>query len=275
MTNNNHLPNGRDPLELPPPLPLLLDRSPVDSVQVVLLADIDLQDRTFQYRLVTSISELQHSLALDGQAEPVDLLGEKPYRIIDGFQRLTALRAMGSPTVKAIIHTDMSEEAAHTMAFVKNVVRKNLSPLDKAYAIQKARQRGLSQGDLERIFNLSEKQLLRYTALLAFPPTIQRLVDQGAISMTHAKHLADYGVTDVIGWATRCREQRLSARQLKKALEAAIGKPRRSNNKVYVRMDHQVLRLYPFQVSRSAAPAEKEKVVKLLREAIVFLEQGP
>src|SRR3972149_4719217 len=118
------------------------------QVQDIPLDDIKADESGFQYRLSANLGDLKHSLAQEGQKEPIDLTGSKPYRIIDGFRRVAAVQALGWPTVKGLVHKGISDEEAHKLAFIKNVVRKNLSPMDKANAIYQAKQRGMKAAEL-------------------------------------------------------------------------------------------------------------------------------
>ena len=86
----------------------------VDGLKATEVLDISLEeineDRTLQYRLTANIGDLKHSLQQEGQQEPIDLTGSKPYRIIDGFRRVEASKALGWPTIKALIHKGLSDE---------------------------------------------------------------------------------------------------------------------------------------------------------------------
>ncbi|HUF75470.1 MAG TPA: hypothetical protein VMM35_04295, partial [Longimicrobiales bacterium] len=48
------------------------------QVVEVLLEDVLLEDTTFQYRLEPAVKDILSSLRVQGQREPIDLLGSKP-----------------------------------------------------------------------------------------------------------------------------------------------------------------------------------------------------
>src|SRR5690348_15755774 len=54
------------------------------------LADVNLEDASFQFRLSATVTDVRVSLEQHGQEQPVDLVGSKPYRIVDGFRRCVA-----------------------------------------------------------------------------------------------------------------------------------------------------------------------------------------
>jgi ParB/RepB/Spo0J family partition protein len=248
----------------------------VEGLKVTEVLDIPLEelkeDRTFQYRLSANIGDLKSSLQQEGQREPIDLTGSKPYRIIDGFRRVEASRALGWTVIKALVHKGITDEEAHKVAFIKNVVRKNLSPMDKANAIFQAKQRGMKSGELEEYFGLSEKQLKRYEALLDFPGEIQKLLEKETIPMGHAKVLADFKVKDLPSWLKMITEDGLTAKQLKRELKKNSGAKAGGKTKLYMKKDKGGFRMYPFSVSKDASQAEKDKVMKVLQEAMEMLK---
>jgi ParB/RepB/Spo0J family partition protein len=249
-----------------------IDGFKVTEIQDVPLEDIDSDDRSFQYRLSANLGDLKHSLSHEGQKEPVDLTGSKPYRIIDGFRRIGAVKILRWPTVKALVHKGISDEEAHKLAFIKNVVRKNLSPMDKANAIFQAKQRGMKAGDLMEYFGLSDKQLKRYEALLEFPAEVQKRLDKREITMAHAKVLSDFKVKNMADWVTKVSENGLSAKQLKKELKKASGARQVGREKLYMRKEKGKIRVFPFTVAKDASRVEKDKVIKILQDAIDVLK---
>jgi ParB-like nuclease domain len=80
----------------------------------------------------------------DGQIEPVHLIGvSPPIRIVEGFRRCAAAKALGWSEVQAFVHEKLDDEHAFKLAFLHNVVRKNLRTIDKA---NKRRHGELSRG---------------------------------------------------------------------------------------------------------------------------------
>jgi ParB/RepB/Spo0J family partition protein len=246
----------------------------VASWEQVALSDVNLEDQTFQYRLSANVGEIRRSLHTDGQEEPIDLLGpSKPYRIIDGFRRCAAARDLGWPTIKAFVHKSLKEEAAFRLAFTKNVVRRNLAPMEKAHALWVAQKRGFKKNELQTAFGISEKQVVRYLELLTFPAAVQRCLDGKLITMAHAKVLADFHVDDVSRWRKRVEDDGLDAKQLKKLLSKETGRRIPGRKKLYLRATKDGLRVYPFAVNGDTPRGEREKIAKLLKEALEYLER--
>ena len=143
--------------------------------------------------------------------------------------------------------------------------------MDKANAIYLAKQRGRKVSELAKEFNLSEKQLKRYEALLTVPPEIQRLVDRGVVSMAHAKVLSDFGVNDLGEWVRQIGDNRVSVKQLRRDLGRTLGARPTGRQKLYMKKEKNRIRMYPFSISRSAPREERRKVVGLLEDAIEML----
>jgi ParB/RepB/Spo0J family partition protein len=244
------------------------------EVHDVPLEDVNAEDKPFQYRLSARIEDLKLSLAAEGRKEPIDLTGIKPYRIIDGYRRVEAFRSLRWSTAKALFHRGISDEEAHNLAFIKNVVRKNLSPMDKANAIFQARQRTMKSTDLHEYFGLSLKQLMRYEALLDFSSEIQNLLDTETISMGHAKVLSDYKVEDkdLAAWVAKIRDSGLSAKLLNRELKQTCGCRVGGKAHLILKKAKNGFRMYPFSVTRDAPQAEKDRIERALQEALGILQ---
>jgi len=238
------------------------------EVKTVRLDAINRGDSRFQYRLNGHVANLKASLQREGQREPVDLTASEPHLVIDGYRRVQAIGELGWDTVHALVH-EVDEAEAHRIAFLKNVVRRNLSPLEKANAIRLAKQRG--RKDLAAEFGLSTKQVARYEALLDLPKPLQQLVDKGEMSMTHAKVLADSDLEDGTPWLDMIRQDKLSAVELRRRVRTAMGKKKPGRKKLYLKQSKEGFRMYPFTISKDSPKAERDQVVKLLKEVIASL----
>lgn len=241
-------------------------------IESIPIERIDVSDATFQYRLTTNTNGLRDAIAREGQLEPVDLTDSKPHRIIDGFRRALAIRELGWPTVRAIVRRGVSAEAAHEIAFVKNVARRNLKPIERANAIRLAKHRGCKLDTIAAHFGLSEKQLKRYEALLDFPISLQTLVEADEVSMAHANALSAAGVADPISWIQRIREKGWSASDLRRELQGMKPKRGGSSRRIFAKREGNVLRVFSFTIRKNDSKETTDAVLKTLRDAIRFLE---
>src|SRR6266850_685549 len=102
------------------------------TVRVVPLAEVDLADDRFQWRLNVSHGDLRKSLEKEGQLVPVVLWGkQQPYKVIDGFRRLICAQELGWSKCEAIVRADLTEDEAFKLSFIENVKRRNLSSVDR------------------------------------------------------------------------------------------------------------------------------------------------
>jgi ParB/RepB/Spo0J family partition protein len=137
---------------------------------------------------------LVESLARHGQRVPVQLAeieGASPpeYAILDGHRRIAALRHLKRETVKAVIVRQGSLEC-DLISLTANV-RKNLSPLELARAIDRLRR--LHKMTIEAIAQdagLSRQYISSLAAMLEADPAIPAAVEAGHISATTARVLS-------------------------------------------------------------------------------------
>ena len=239
----------------------------------VRLEDVDFADQTFQYRLSFAIADVKASLAREGQETPIDVTGRAPHRIIDGFRRAAAARDLGWSSIKAFVHRGMSDEEAFRLAFTKNVVRKNLTPVEKAHAMFLARQRGIEKEKLCDAFGLSQKQVERYLELAEFPDSIKAVLDGLTVTMAHARLLNEFKVRDAEGWAKRIETERLDARTLRRLLAQKIERKRMAGRrKRFVWMGTNAIRFYPVKLSSASSEAERERLVGVLEATIKVIK---
>jgi ParB/RepB/Spo0J family partition protein len=242
--------------------------------QEVKLTDINAGVTLFQFRLTLGTADLRSSLESQGQLEPIDLIGEdKPFRIVDGFRRFHAAKELGWTSIHAFVHREMGERDAIRLAFAKNVVRRNLSPLEKANAMHVATSRGMTLPDLAGAFGLSERQVRRYLQILELPEAVQDVLDGRVVTMAHGRLLADYRVKDPGGWAKRILDAQLDVGSLKRQLREEFGSRSGGRKPRYVLPTKTGVRIYGCTIQSTAPKTEREVVIKALREAIRILEK--
>jgi ParB/RepB/Spo0J family partition protein len=240
-------------------------------IESVPLDQIDSSDMTFQYRLATDTNGLRAALAREGQLEPIDLTDSKPHRIIDGFRRFAAVRELGWPAVRAIVRRGFSADAAHQIAFDKNVVRKNLRPIEKAHAIRLAMVRGSKSSDIAKQFGMSEKQVRRYDALLTLPTSLQGLVDVGEVSMAHAAVLAKFNSINFVDWVEKLRKSNWSASELRRQLQKTLKPLPHGRRREFIRSTSNEVRGYAWRLNRDSCAEELDRAIAAHEQALKAL----
>ena len=243
------------------------------AVEIVRIAirDIDFNDRRFQYRLKDKHKDLIPSIEKEGQLVPVILFGQAPpYKIVDGHRRAAAVRDLGWPSVRAIVHKNITDDDAYRLSFIENVRRRNFGPMDMANAVWKAQARGKTNETLTREFGLSKRQIQRYKAMLNFSKNVLTALENEDITMAHAKVFDSMGIDDVQTWLPdiRCG---MSAVALKRAINKIL-KNTSPQPKVYIVEKDDGFRMHPMRYSRDMPETEKDHILKTLKAAIKILE---
>ncbi len=243
--------------------------SDVTEIETVELKDIDLEDRSFQYRLRERLNDIKPSLETEGQLVPVTLWGESPpYKIIDGYRRISAVKEIGWSSVKAMVKKDITEDDAYRLSFVENVKRKSFSPMEMANAVWKAKERGKTNEELESEFGLSKRQIQRYKSMMEFSKSIKDALSDEKISMAHAFVLHTMSIEDIDPWIERVKKDDLSAQALKRAVTKELGP--KSKPRKFIQKKKDGFRLYPIRLSENTSDKDREKIIKVLEDALAI-----
>jgi len=131
----------------------------------------------------------------DGQLHPILAYRRGPELVIlDGERRWRAARLAGLPSVDVLIVDAPTPEAALERGLIANLQREDLSPIDKARAIDrlmKATKSPASQVALR--LGLSAATVSRLLALLDLPEAVQAQVDRGDLKASTAYQIARAG----------------------------------------------------------------------------------
>ena len=161
------------------------------EVSLVPLAQIDVDDTTFRFRLSLRVDLLAKSVREQGIQIPLVLRPgrclEKPYQVVCGFRRAEAARVAGLQAVPAMIRV-LSDVQAYELSFAENEFRKTLSDLDRANAIAQLMRAGRTVPEVAGMFRLSDRQVQRLRSLLEFPEALRRALEdpESGVLTTHA-----------------------------------------------------------------------------------------
>lgn len=180
-----------------------------------------------------SLQELAESMRALGIVQPIIArrVGAD-YEIIAGERRWRAARLAGFTVVPVIVR-EASDVESLEIALVENVVRRQLNPVDEAYALQVLLEDlGVTQEALAARLGRSRPALTNKMRLLDLPGPVQELLASGAISEGHGRALlALRGRGEQIKLAQKAAAKGISVRALEAevkrlAAEAADGSPR-------------------------------------------------
>ncbi|MFH0829194.1 MAG: ParB/RepB/Spo0J family partition protein [Candidatus Kerfeldbacteria bacterium] len=139
----------------------------------------------------TALEELIDSIREHGILQPLIVVrkGDR-YQLIAGERRLRSAAIIGLPTVPAIVRDATTQEQLE-LAIVENVQRKDLNPMERAFAYRKLIDDfGLTQDQVAKRVGKSRVTVANTIRLLELPEDVQRAVAEEKLSEGHAKVIA-------------------------------------------------------------------------------------
>jgi ParB family chromosome partitioning protein len=161
------------------------------------------------------LQELAQSIREHGVLQPV-LVSQQPdgsFQLITGERRWRAVQLAGMPTVPAMVK-EATPQASLEMALVENIQRRDLNPLEEAYAYrQLLDEHGLTQERLAQRIGKSRVAVTNTLRLLHLPEEVRQALADGSITEGHARAiLMCTGDAQRLRLLTRVLEQHLSVR---------------------------------------------------------------
>lgn len=161
-----------------------LDELPIAAIRPNRFQPRDHFDEEALALLADSIREV-------GVLQPVLVrpTGDAEYELIAGERRWRAARRVGLQTIPALVR-ETDDAAALEHALVENLHRDNLNPLEEAAAYQQLIEDfGLTHDDVAARVGRSRATVTNTLRLMQLPPAIQKLLQEGRLSMGHARAL--------------------------------------------------------------------------------------
>ena len=165
------------------------------------------------------LKELCDSIVEHGILSPILVQEDGArYKIIAGERRYLAARAAGLSFVPVVIK-NLTDQKTYEIAILENIQRKDLSPMDEAFAyIALVQKFGYSQNDLAKSMGKSRSHIANCLRLLELPDRVKDYVTKGKISMGHAKVLVS--AENAYDLANLVMEKDLSVRQLENLIKS-------------------------------------------------------
>lgn len=139
-----------------------------------------------------ALEELKESIATHGLIQPVTLrrLDDQNYQLISGERRWRAAKLAGLDEIPAYIRL-ADDQGMIEMALIENIQRADLNAIEIAIGYQRLMEEcDLTQEMLSGRLGKKRSTIANYLRLLNLPPTIQKSIKSGQISMGHARVLA-------------------------------------------------------------------------------------
>ena len=172
----------------------------VDRVRLTRLLPIDqVHPGKFQPRrrfdeealtaLVESVRERGILQPLLVRKDPAATPGHTSYEIIAGERRWRAAQLAGLHEVPVLVRT-LTDREALEIALVENIQRSDLTPLEEAEGFKRLMDEfDHTQEDLARSVGKSRSHVANMLRLLALPDEVKQLVQDGSLTMGHARAL--------------------------------------------------------------------------------------
>jgi len=143
--------------------------------------------------------DIADSIREHGVIQPLIITKNKDsekYFLIAGERRLRASQLAGLKTVPVVIQESSPQDMLE-LAIIENIQRKDLNPLEEAYAFKKMQDEfGIAQGDIARKVGLSRVAITNKIRLLLIPNEVKEDILNEKLSEGHARALL--GIKDKV-----------------------------------------------------------------------------
>ena len=161
-----------------------------------------------------ALDELAASIAARGVIQPVIVRphGAGRWQLIAGERRWRAAQRAQLHEIPAIVR-DLDEREVMALALIENLQREDLNPIEEARAYQRlADGEAMTQAEIARMVDKSRSHVANLQRLLSLPEPVIALVEEGRLSMGHARALI--GFDDAAILAQNAVDRRLSVREV-------------------------------------------------------------
>jgi ParB family transcriptional regulator, chromosome partitioning protein len=163
-----------------------------------------------------ALDELAASIAQRGVIQPVIVTPVEGggYRLVAGERRWRAAQKAQLHEIPALIR-NLSDREVTALALIENLQRQDLNPIEEARAYHGlAEQDGMSQTEIAKLVDKSRSHVANLQRLLTLPSLVVELVEEGRLSMGHARALV--GHDDALALAEQAVAKQLSVREVEK-----------------------------------------------------------
>ena len=171
-----------------------------------------------------ALDELAASIAQRGVIQPVIVtpLAGGRYRLVAGERRWRAAQKARLHEIPALVR-ELDEREVMALALIENLQREDLNPVEEGRAYQRlAESDGMTQAEIAGLVDKSRSHVANLQRLLQLPEPVLELVEEGALSMGHARALI--GHDDAVTLAVRAARDKLSVREVEQLVRRTGGR---------------------------------------------------
>src|SRR5690349_7720148 len=165
-----------------------------------------------------ALQELAGSIKESGVVSPVVLRSAgKGFELLAGERRWRAAQLAGLHEMPAIVRDDLSDTEAVVVGLIENLQRESLTPMETAAGLKQLGEMfGLTHEQMGDRIGKSREYVTNHLRLLNLAAPVQALVNEGHLTMGHARVLASLPVDQQNHWAALVADQSMSVRVLEK-----------------------------------------------------------
>ena len=178
-----------------------------------------------------ALNELAASIAARGVIQPVIVtpLGSGRWQLVAGERRWRAAQRARLHEIPAIIR-ELSDREITALALIENLQREDLNPIEEARAYHRLSENdGLTQTEIAQLVDKSRSHVANLQRLLTLPEVVVAMVEEGKLSMGHARALI--GAENAAALAADAAARHLSVREVERLVRrgaAPATTPRRA-----------------------------------------------
>lgn len=192
-----------------------------------------------------SLKELAASIKEKGVLQPiiVSRTGDGTFRLIAGERRWRAANLAGIKKIPAIVKNVASKDSLE-IALIENIQREDLNPIETAGAFNRLmKEFNLTQEEMSDKVGKDRATVANYLRLLKLPEEIKTLINDGYLSMGHARAILGIdGRANQTEAARKIIKKGLSVREAE-ALSKKLSSPHSSRLTSHAHKDPQIASL--------------------------------
>jgi ParB family transcriptional regulator, chromosome partitioning protein len=204
------------------------DQGALRSIPIAQVGRNPFQPRT-EFK-AEELLELQESLNASGLLQPITVRrrpGKDGFELIAGERRLRAATKLGWKEIPAIIK-EIDDKTLLTLALVENLQRTDLNPIEEGEGYYRlSHDFGLTQQQIAETVGKDRTTIANMLRVLQLPELAKRLLQDGKLTMGHAKVLL--GLDDlekIVNLADEIVREGLTVRELEQRLRQVAGAPK-------------------------------------------------
>jgi ParB family transcriptional regulator, chromosome partitioning protein len=177
------------------------------------------------------LAQLQASLSANGLLQPITVRrAGNHFELIAGERRLRAATRLGWSEIPAIIK-DYDDKALLTLALVENLQRADLNPIEEAEGYSRlSAEFALTQQEIAEVVGKDRSTVANSLRLLNLPAVVRRMLQDGQLSVGHARPLLGLASERVmIDLAREAVAKNLSVRDVERRVKQAGTSTRQPN----------------------------------------------